>query len=78
MTISVVLRIAQPALAMGRLAGQVEIVEDGSTAVIRDAEELVALLRRHLDAPAQDARGRLRAVPLPHPLESARGIKPGR
>jgi hypothetical protein len=45
MTVSVVLRLVERALASGRLAGEARLVESGETAVIRDAEELVAFLR---------------------------------
>lgn len=55
MTISVVLRLALPALREGRLAGQVEIVRDGTRVTVRDADELVAAVRRHVDAPPADA-----------------------
>lgn len=48
MTITVVLRLALPALREGRLAGQLEIVEDGTRLVIRDADELVEAVRRHV------------------------------
>jgi hypothetical protein len=46
MTISLVLRVAPEALAAGRLAGEAEVVETGERTVVRDAEELVAFLRR--------------------------------
>ncbi len=52
MTISVVLRLALPALREGRLAGHVEIVEDGTRLTVRDADELVEAVRRHVDDPA--------------------------
>ena len=55
MTISVVLRLALPALREGRLAGQLEIVEDGTRVVIRDADELVDVVRRHVAGGADDA-----------------------
>jgi hypothetical protein len=45
MTLSVLLRIARDALANGRLAGQVELVESGERTVVRDSEELIAFLR---------------------------------
>ena len=48
MTISIVLRLALQALSEGRLAGQVEIVEDGTRIVVRDADELVDAVRRHM------------------------------
>lgn len=51
MTISVVLRLALPALREGRLAGHAEIVADGTRLVIHDAEELVEAVRRHADVP---------------------------
>jgi len=46
MAISVVLRVAGSALANGRLAGEAEIVATGERAVVRDAEDLLAFLRR--------------------------------
>lgn len=55
MTVSVVLRIASQALAAGRLAGEVELVETGERAVVRNADELVALLRGK-DGALQEAR----------------------
>lgn len=54
-TISVVLRIASQALAAGRLAGEVELVDTGERAVIRNADELLALLRGK-DGEPQEAR----------------------
>lgn len=51
MTISIVLRLAIPALAEGRLAGQVEIVEDGTRMTVRDADELIDAVRRHVADP---------------------------
>jgi hypothetical protein len=45
MTISVVLRLAEQALATGRLAGEAHLVASGETAEIRSAEELVAFAR---------------------------------
>ena len=48
MTISVVFRLALPALREGRLAGQVEIVQDGTRVTVRDADELLDVLRIHL------------------------------
>ncbi len=56
MTVSVVLRIASQALAAGRLAGEVELVDTGERAVVRNADELVALLRSK-NGEAQEARG---------------------
>jgi hypothetical protein len=50
-TVSVVLRIADAALADGRLAGEAELVATGERAVVRDAGELISFLRR----PAGDA-----------------------
>jgi hypothetical protein len=55
MTISVVLRLADAALAAGRLAGEVELVATGEREVIRSAEELMAFLRR--GSPASGKRG---------------------
>jgi hypothetical protein len=45
-TVSVVLRVADAALAAGRLAGEAELVATGERAVVRDAEELIRFLRR--------------------------------
>jgi hypothetical protein len=59
MTVSIVLRVAVAPLAEGRLAGQVEMVEDGTRLVIRDADELVAFVRCHLGMePGSKATGR--------------------
>ena len=44
MTVSVVLRLAEQALAAGRLAGEAEVVETGERRVVRDAEGLVTFL----------------------------------
>lgn len=49
MTISVVLRLALPALREGRLAGHAEIVADGTRLVIRDADELIDAVRRYVE-----------------------------
>jgi len=56
MTISIVLRLALQALSEGRLAGQVEIVEDGTRIVVRDADELVDAVRRHMAEAADPVR----------------------
>jgi hypothetical protein len=56
MTISVVLRLTVPALREGRLAGQAEIVADGTRLVIRDAAELVDAVCRHLETAAPGRR----------------------
>ncbi len=56
MTVSIVLRLALPALREGRLAGHVEIVEDGTRLVVRDADELVALVRHHVGEADSDPR----------------------
>jgi hypothetical protein len=48
-TISVVLRVADAALAAGRLAGEAELVATGERAVVRDAGELISFLRRSPD-----------------------------
>jgi hypothetical protein len=53
MTISVVLRLVEQALACGRLAGEAEIVETGERAAVRDADELVQFLRDPRPQPAQ-------------------------
>jgi hypothetical protein len=44
MTVSVVLRLAEQALAAGRLAGEAEVVETGERTVVRDADGLVRFL----------------------------------
>jgi hypothetical protein len=44
-TVSVLLRLAKDALAHGRLAGHVEVVETGQRMIVRDADELVDFLR---------------------------------
>jgi hypothetical protein len=46
MTVSVVLRIADAALAAGRLAGEAELVATGERAVVKDADDLLAFVRR--------------------------------
>jgi hypothetical protein len=46
MTISVVLRLVEQALASGRLAGEAEIVETGERAAVRDATELLTFVTR--------------------------------
>jgi hypothetical protein len=46
MSVSVVLRIADAALAAGRLAGEAELVATGERAVVKDADELLAFVRR--------------------------------
>jgi hypothetical protein len=46
MTVSVVLRLTPAALEAGRLAGEVEVVATGERAVVKDAEDLLAFLRR--------------------------------
>jgi hypothetical protein len=51
MTLALVLRLVEEALARGRLAGEVQIVETGERAVVRDAQELIEFVDR--------ARGRL-------------------
>lgn len=51
MTVSVVLRLVEQALASGRLAGEARLVGSGERAEIRDAEELVAFLRGQRDLP---------------------------
>lgn len=53
MTISIVLRLAEQALAAGRLAGEAEIVETGERASVRDADELVRFLREPRPQPPQ-------------------------
>jgi hypothetical protein len=45
MTVSLLLRLAEAALASGRLAGEAVLVESGERAVVRDAQELVEFLR---------------------------------
>jgi hypothetical protein len=49
-TVSVVLRIADAALAAGRLAGEAELVATGERTVVRDAGELIAFLSGSADA----------------------------
>lgn len=44
---SFVLRLAPEALADGRIAGRVEVVETGEAASLRSADELVAFLYDH-------------------------------
>jgi hypothetical protein len=44
MTVSVVLRLVEQALAAGRLAGEAEVVETGERRIVRDAEGLVVFL----------------------------------
>ena len=48
--VPVVLRLVERALDEGRIAGEVEMVETGARAVVRDAGELVAFVnsQRHL------------------------------
>lgn len=47
-SVSVVVHLVEQALDEGRLAGEVEIVETGARALVRDADELVAFVQRHL------------------------------
>ena len=47
-TIALVLHLAPAALAVGRIAGEAEIVQTGARALVRDVDELVAFLRRHM------------------------------
>jgi hypothetical protein len=46
MTISVVLRLVELAVASGRLAGEAQLVQSGERAEIRDADELLAFVQR--------------------------------
>ena len=43
--VPVVLRLVERALDEGRIAGEVEIIETGARAVVRDADELVAFVK---------------------------------
>jgi hypothetical protein len=52
MTVSVVLRLIEQALATGRLAGEAELVATGERAVVKDADELLAFVRRSRPDPA--------------------------
>lgn len=52
MTVSVVLRLVERALASGRLAGEAHLVESGETREIRNADELVAFLQSGGEATA--------------------------
>ena len=45
-TISVVLRLAKPALDEGRLAGEAELVTTGVRATVRNADELIQFVNR--------------------------------
>jgi hypothetical protein len=45
MTLSLLLHLAEEALAAGRLAGEAVLVETGERAVVRDAQELVDCAR---------------------------------
>lgn len=54
MTISVILRLTIPALREGRLAGQAEIVANGTRLMIRDAAELIDAVREYADGPGHD------------------------
>jgi hypothetical protein len=56
MTVSVVLRLVEQALAAGRLAGEAEVVETGERRVVRDAEDLLAFLRRPRRPPESTTR----------------------
>lgn len=47
MTISIVLRLIESALAEGRVAGEAEIVRTGERAVVKDEQCLLAFLRSH-------------------------------
>jgi hypothetical protein len=53
MTISVVLRLVERAVASGRLAGEAHLVESGVRAEIRDADELLAFVQR-AEEPARE------------------------
>jgi len=57
MTVSVVLRLVEQALASGRLAGEAEVVATGERRSVRDAKELLEFLReaRGATPPARTA-----------------------
>jgi hypothetical protein len=62
MTISVVLRLIESAVASGRLAGEAQLVRSGERTEIRDAAELLAFLQRdgeptHEAGPTRERRG---------------------
>ena len=50
MTISIVLRLVQPAPPDGGLAGEVQIVSTGEVHRVRNADELIASLREAVAA----------------------------
>jgi hypothetical protein len=52
MTISVVLRLIESALAAARVAGEAEIVRTGERVVVHDEQELLQFLRRGEARPA--------------------------
>ncbi|HEY1315855.1 MAG TPA: hypothetical protein VGF10_01415 [Gaiella sp.] len=54
MTISVVLRLADAALDAGRLAGEAELVATGERVTVRDADELLAFVRRETPSPRRE------------------------
>jgi hypothetical protein len=54
MTVSVVLRLADAALDAGRLAGEAELVATGERVTVRDAEELLAFVRRESSSPRRE------------------------
>jgi hypothetical protein len=62
MTISVVLRLIESAVASGRLAGEAQLVRSGERTEIRDAAELLAFLQHdgeptHEAGPTRERRG---------------------
>ena len=44
-SVPVVMRLVEQALDEGRIAGEVEMVENGARAIVRDASELVAFVQ---------------------------------
>jgi hypothetical protein len=57
MTVSLLLRLVEAALASGRLAGEAVLVETGERAVVRDAQEIVEFVRGGSKEPAVDEGG---------------------
>jgi hypothetical protein len=57
MTVSLLLRLVEEALASGRLAGEAVLVETGERAVVRDAQEIVEFVRSGSRAEAPEEGG---------------------
>jgi hypothetical protein len=57
MTVSLLLRLVERALASGRLAGEAVLVETGERAVVRDAHEIVEFVRGGSRAEAPEECG---------------------